>query len=156
MKSNQTSILFVCMGNICRSPTAECLFRAVVEKAGVADDYLIDSAGTGGWHAGAKPDRRMRAAAKKQGYELYGSARQVTESDFTTFDWIFCMDKDNLEEVLAMGANPDNTKLFLPFVGHTPLAEVPDPYYGGEEGFDTVTALIRDAAQSLISSMESC
>jgi protein-tyrosine phosphatase len=87
---------------------------------------------------------------------LYGSARQVTASDFSTFDWIFCMDKDNLEEVLAMGANPDNTKLFLPFVGHTPLAEVPDPYYGGEEGFDTVIALIRDAAQSLISSMESC
>jgi protein-tyrosine phosphatase len=152
--SNQTSMLFVCLGNICRSPAAECFFRAVVEEAHVAEDYVIDSAGTGNWHVGAKPDRRMRAAAKKQGLNIYGSARQVTVGDLSTFDWIFCMDKDNLDEILAMGANPDRAKLFLPFIGHETLDEVPDPYYGGDEGFENVITLIRDATQALISSME--
>jgi len=115
----------------------------------------MDSAGTGGWHVGAKPDRRMRAAAKKRGLEITGSARQITVSDFSTFDLIICMDRDNLDEVLSMGAIPEKTKLLLPFVSHVSVEEVPDPYYGGEEGFDTVITLIYDAAHALVDVMES-
>ena len=91
----------------------------------------------------------MRASAKKQGLELTGSARQVTSTDYAEFDWVFCMDQDNLDDVLAMGANPEKTKLLLPFVGHEKLNEVPDPYYGGEDGFRDVVALIHDAAKRL-------
>jgi protein-tyrosine phosphatase len=143
------------MGNICRSPAAECFFRLAVKSAGVSQKYSMDSAGTGGWHVGAKPDRRMRAAAKKRGLEITGSARQITVSDFSTFDLIICMDRDNLDEVLSMGAIPEKTKLLLPFVSHVSVEEVPDPYYGGEEGFDTVITLIYDAAHALVDVMES-
>lgn len=115
----------------------------------------MDSAGTGGWHVGAKPDRRMRASAKKRGLEITGSARQITVSDFSAFDWIICMDKDNLQEVLSMGAKPEKTKLLLPFVSHGSVVEVPDPYYGGDDGFDTVVALIYDAVHALVDVMES-
>jgi protein-tyrosine phosphatase len=149
MKGSPTKVLFICMGNICRSPAAECFFRIATEQASKADDFIIDSAGTGGWHVGAKPDRRMRAAAKKQGLVISGSARQVTTADFSAFDWLFCMDQDNLDDVIAMGANPATTKLFLQFVGYEQLNEVPDPYYGGEDGFKDVVALIRDSTQRL-------
>ncbi len=115
----------------------------------------MDSAGTGGWHVGAKPDRRMRAAAKKRGLEISGSARQITVNDFSAFDWIFCMDRDNLDDVLAMGAKPEKTKLFLPFVSHDSVDEVPDPYYGGDDGFDTVITLLFEATQTLVDVMES-
>ena len=111
MSDTQTSVLFICMGNICRSPAAECFFINAIEKLGHDMDFIVDSAGTGGWHAGAKPDKRMRAAAKKQGFVISGSARQVTTEDFSAFDWIFCMDQHNLDDVLAMGANPKKTKI---------------------------------------------
>jgi protein-tyrosine phosphatase len=149
MSDTQTSVLFICMGNICRSPAAECFFINAIEKLGHDMDFIVDSAGTGGWHAGAKPDKRMRAAAKKQGFVISGSARQVTTEDFSAFDWIFCMDQHNLDDVLAMGANPKKTKMLLPYVGHESMCEVPDPYYGGEDGFDDVVTLIHDAASQL-------
>ena len=91
----------------------------------------------------------MRAAARKQGMEISGSARQITIDDLATFDWIFCMDKDNYDDVIGMGAHPDKTKLFLPHVGITDIEEVPDPYYGGEDGFDKVITLIHDASSKL-------
>jgi protein-tyrosine phosphatase len=116
---------------------------------GEIDSFIIDSAGTGGWHAGNKPDRRMRAAAKKHGLVISGSARQVTTGDFSSYDWIFCMDKDNHDDCISMGANPEKTKLFLPFVGHKSLEEVPDPYYGGDDGFENVVALIHKASIQL-------
>jgi len=150
MSDVPTKILFVCMGNICRSPAAECFFKIALEKEGKEGSFLSDSAGTGGWHAGAKPDRRMRAAAKEQGLVITGSARQVTTSDFSTFDLIFCMDKDNLNDLLSMGANPAKTHLFLPYIGSGQLDEVPDPYYGGEDGFQDVVTLIHDAASKLV------
>ncbi len=111
--------------------------------------FEIDSAGTGGWHVGAKPDRRMRIAAKKQGLVISGSARQIAVGDFSIFDWIFCMDQDNLDDVLGMGAKPEITKMLLPYIEHATLNEVPDPYYGGEDGFEHVVSLIHDATKQL-------
>jgi protein-tyrosine phosphatase len=137
------------MGNICRSPAAECFFREAVIKKGLEHQFLIESAGTGGWHAGNPPDRRMRAAAQKQGMEIIGSARQITIDDLTSFDWIFCMDRDNYDDVIGMGGHPDKTKLFLQHVGISDPDEVPDPYYGGKDGFDKVIELINDASNKL-------
>ena len=149
MSSYVIKVLFVCMGNICRSPAAECFFREALKNRKNAPLFEIKSAGTGGWHVGAKPDRRMRAAAKKQGLIIEGSARQVAVEDFSKFDWIFCMDRDNLDDLLGMGANADTTKLLLPFIHHETLDEVPDPYYGGEDGFENVVRLIHEATTQL-------
>jgi protein-tyrosine phosphatase len=146
---DKTTVLFVCMGNICRSPTAECFFRSAIEEAGKAHQFDVESAGTGGWHAGDEPDLRMQASANKRGMSIEGSARQITQNDIASFDWIFCMDQDNYDGVIAMGGDPKNTKLLLPFVGHHRLCEVPDPYYGGEKGFDDVITLINDAVKKL-------
>lgn len=137
------------MGNICRSPAAECLFRIALEEVDSAKEFSLDSAGTGGWHAGNPPDQRMRAAAQKQGLDITGSARQITVKDLASFDWIFCMDNDNLDDVIAMGGNPQTTKLLLSFTGNKEISEVPDPYYGGEDGFDTVITLINDSVRTL-------
>lgn len=149
MSEKDTSILFVCMGNICRSPTAECFFRNAIESRGIASRFTLDSAGTGGWHAGASPDRRMRAAAKRQGKVIQGSARQVTVDDFETFDYIFCMDRENYTDLMAMGASGTNTHIVLEYINHATQMDVPDPYYGGEDGFDNVVLLIDDAMQRL-------
>jgi protein-tyrosine phosphatase len=143
-----TKILFVCMGNICRSPAAECFFRLAVEDLHSNHTFIIDSAGTGGWHAGNAPDRRMRAAAEKRGLQISGSARQITSEDVGVFDIIFCMDEDNYNDVLSMGGTPEKTKMLLPFVGSS-IREVPDPYYGGEDGFDDGITLILDATKKL-------
>lgn len=137
------------MGNICRSPAAECLFRTALEEKDVAHSFTLDSAGTGGWHIGNPPDQRMRAAAQKQGLEITGSARQISANDLTSFDWIFCMDKDNLEDVIAMGGNPETTTLLLTFTGNNEISEVPDPYYGGDDGFDCVITLINESVRTL-------
>jgi protein-tyrosine phosphatase len=137
------------MGNICRSPAAESFFRNAVINLGVEDQFFIDSAGTGGWHEGNPPDKRMMAGAKKVGLTIDGYARKITKDDLSTFDWIFCMDKDNYDDVVAMGGNTEKTRLLLPFVGHTEITEVPDPYYGGEEGFDTVISLVNQAVETL-------
>ena len=150
MSDSCLKILFVCMGNICRSPTAECLFRNVVQERGLEDKFYIESAGTGGWHAGAQPDQRMRSAAKKAGNEIRGSARQVTVDDFSRFDWIFCMDQDNYDDLIGMGAIEKSTALLLPFVGNEEIREVPDPYYGGDGGVEQVVALIDDAVHRLV------
>ncbi|MDP7007994.1 MAG: low molecular weight protein-tyrosine-phosphatase [Phycisphaerales bacterium] len=151
MSSNHpTSILFVCMGNICRSPAAECLTRIALERRGLQDAFILDSAGTGGWHQGNKPDRRMRKAAADVQKRIDGEARKVNKSDLETFDWIFCMDEDNYDHLLSLGANPEKTHLFLEFIDHPTTREVPDPYYGGDEGFAHVIALIEEGAQLLI------
>jgi len=144
------AILFVCMGNICRSPAAECLMRSLLEEKQLEKLFTIDSAGTGNWHAGNKPDRRMRKAAKLAGKTIEGSARQVQESDFSEFDWIFCMDNDNYANLISMGANPEKTHLLLEFVSHQTITEVPDPYYGGSDGFTNVINLIDGAVCDLI------
>ncbi|MEW6164348.1 MAG: low molecular weight protein-tyrosine-phosphatase [Pseudomonadota bacterium] len=148
-----TRVLFVCMGNICRSPTAEGVARALAEKHGLADHFEFDSAGTHGYHIGNPPDARARQAAAKRGYDLASlKARQVNSYDFVRFDRILAMDGDNLE-LLRQACPPEHQGklgLFLECSGSFDENEVPDPYYGGPEGFERVLDLVEDAVLGLI------
>lgn len=155
------SILFVCLGNICRSPTAEAVFRAKAAAAGL--DAVIDSAGTGGWHIGEPPDPRAREAGEAAGYSFDGqSGRQVTRTDFAQYDYILAMDRSNLIDLEAMKppGYSGHLGLFLDFastfegVGES-QRDVPDPYYGGRDGFKTVVALIENASEGLIAKIKS-
>lgn len=146
-------ILFVCMGNICRSPTAEGVTRAIAEKKGVFDQFEFDSAGTHGYHVGNPPDQRARQAAARRGYDLSAlRARQVNEFDFARFDHVLAMDRDNLELLRQACPAEHHAKLrlFLEFAAHAPVDEVPDPYYGGPEGFERVLDMVEDAANGLL------
>jgi protein-tyrosine phosphatase len=149
----RSSVLFVCMGNICRSPTAEGVFRAALEQAKLERQILIDSAGLGDWHAGQCPDRRAIQAASRRGYDLSKlRARQVTPADFDRFGWILAMDLTNLEALEAMrpAAYSGHLGLLLDLVPQTGLREVPDPYYGDAEGFERVLDLVETASAELI------
>lgn len=145
------SILFVCLGNICRSPLAEGVFRAVVEGRGQAAGFKIDSAGTGGWHAGSAPDPRSIDIAARHGVDISGQqARKVRPDDFEAFDLILGMDRSNVEDLRRIAPAPaqDRIHLYLDFAtGRT--ADVPDPYYGGPEGFADIYRMIRDASEAL-------
>jgi protein-tyrosine phosphatase len=157
-KESPIKILFVCMGNICRSPTAEGFLRKVVEDAGLAERIHIESAGTHAFHAGAAPDHRAQAAAARRGVTLtHIRARRIADTDFETFDYIFAMDKDNLGELLerAPEAYRDKVMLFLDFAGTGRTAEVPDPYYGGASGFELVLDLVEQASQRLLQRIRS-
>lgn len=143
------SILFVCLGNICRSPTAEAVFRQRVRDAGLGDRLHIESAGTGDWHIGRPPDRRASAAAARRGYELDRlRARQVSAEDFHRFDLILAMDDNNLADLQALRPADDDALLarFLDVLGEDGPHEVPDPYYGGDDGFDHVLNLVEKAS----------
>src|SRR5690554_5058479 len=145
-------VLFVCLGNICRSPTAEGVFRRYVEQAGLSDTITIDSAGTADWHIGKAPDPRTQASAAKRGYDLSGlRGRQATAEDFAKFDLILAMDKSKLSNLQAI--QPADSKaelaLNLPRFGISP-DEVPDPYYGGEDGFELVLDMLEQASQALL------
>jgi len=143
-------VLFVCLGNICRSPAAEGVFRALARDEGV--EVYIDSAGTGGWHEGHSPDQRMMAAAKRRGYDLSAQrARKVDLADFYEFDYLMAMDMSNHANLLSMAPpNRDcDIRLFLDF-GTGSEREVPDPYYGGDDGFEHVLDLIEDAARGFL------
>jgi protein-tyrosine phosphatase len=131
------------MGNICRSPTAEAVFRDLAAAAGI--EVRVDSAGTGGWHAGEPPDRRARDAAAKRGYQLTGAARQVRRSDFVEYDLIVAMDADNLADLLALAPPGTRSKVRL-LVPHG----VPDPYYGGPQGFDRVIDIVERGCRELL------
>lgn len=149
-------ILFVCMGNICRSPTAEGVFRHLINQSGVEDRFEIDSAGTGDWHTGSAPDNRAQQAARARNIDLSTlRARQVRAEDFIYFDTIIAMDKDNRArlEDLAGEAHQHKVRLLLEFLDHTEELEVPDPYYGGETGFDRVLDLIEEACEQLLSKL---
>ncbi len=144
------SILFVCMGNICRSPMAEVMFRHKAMLRGVEDAFIVDSAGTGGWHAGEEPDERMRRMAGRNGIQLEGSARQVCSADFEAFDMIVCMDEDNYGNLVAMGAPVERLSKMLqhdPECGHE---NVPDPYYGDGDGFQVVFDLLERSCDLLL------
>jgi len=145
-------VLFVCMGNICRSPTAEGVFRQVVEQQGLSDLIDIDSAGTHSYHIGSQPDQRAQLAARKRGIDLSSlRGRQVNNNDFKQFDYVLAMDNSNhadLEEVASGSA--DNLHMFLKFADNFSEQEVPDPYYGGDQGFEHVLDLIEDASRGLL------
>ena len=151
----KTSVLFVCMGNICRSPTAEGVFRYHAEQAGQTERLHIDSAGTHAYHTGEPPDRRARAAAERRGMSLDGiRARRVTAEDFELFDFIIAMDEDNLERLRQEAPEEHQAKLrlFLEF-GDSTEREVPDPYYGGSAGFERVLDLVDEASRGLLGTL---
>lgn len=150
---DKPSILFVCLGNICRSPTAEAVFRARAGRAGLAGQLEIDSAGTGDWHVGHPPDRRAIAAAATRGYDLAGlRARQVAVDDFHRFGWVLAMDRANLRDLSSLRPRSfaGHLGLFLDLAPQLGVREVPDPYYGGAEGFERVLDLIETASDALI------
>ncbi|MDX1500091.1 MAG: low molecular weight protein-tyrosine-phosphatase [Woeseiaceae bacterium] len=148
-------MLFVCMGNICRSPTAEGVFRHVVSEAGLAGRVRVDSAGTHAYHVGEPADRRARAAAERRGFTMDGiRARRVRDADFSAFDYILAMDRDNLELLRGQAGEEhhDKIRLFLEFSG-SGETEVPDPYYGGAAGFERVLDLVEDGARGLLEAL---
>jgi protein-tyrosine phosphatase len=147
-------VLFVCMGNICRSPMAEGAFRRMLEDFGLAEKVYADSAGTHSYHIGAPPDARGQATALRRGADLRRlRARQVTEADFAEFDYVLAMDRDNLDHLLALCRDPrlqSRIQLFLDYAPEMPEREVPDPYYGELGGFERVMDLVEAAAQGLL------
>ena len=153
MSVEQVRVLFVCMGNICRSPTAEGVFKHIVEQAGLAGRVLSDSAGTHDYHIGEPPDPRAQVAAARRGYDLSTlRGRQVSSSDFSEFDYVLAMDETN-RRLLARVCPQQHThklKLFMEFAGDPVVREVPDPYYGGAQGFEQVLDMVEEASRGLL------
>jgi len=149
-----TKVLFVCMGNICRSPTADAVFKQIVHKSGLGNEIIVDSAGTHAYHVGDPPDRRAQSSALKRGYQMHDlRARKVAANDFTNFDYILAMDNENL--ALLQQRCPeqyhDKLELFMNYgTGMYSSQEVPDPYFGGEQGFELVLDMIEEASQGLL------
>lgn len=145
-------VLFVCLGNICRSPAAEGIFKRIVEDAGDADNWIIDSAGIGAWHIGQLPDRRMRIHASRRGLELTHHARQVKASDFDDFDFIIGMDSSNIADLRRLAPSADAERKIHPMAEWmggvaSRYDHIPDPYYEGAEGFELVLDLLSDALE---------
>jgi len=150
-------ILFVCLGNICRSPSAEAVFNGVIRKEGLANQFEVDSAGTSGWHAGEPADQRMQSHAIKRGYNLTSISRKFILSDFDYFDLIVAMDDSNLENLKRMARNQkDQSKLckMTDFSREFDYDEVPDPYYGGSAGFELVLDLLEDSCEGLLEKLK--
>ena len=156
IQSNRMKVLFVCMGNICRSPTAEGVVRKVLQDMAPELEVELDSAGTHSYHVGHPPDRRAQAAARARGVDLSTiRARRVEEQDFHRFDYILAMDQENLREleVLRPTQAAAELALFMRFASDAGTEEVPDPYYGGPNGFEYVLDLVEDAAAGLIAEL---
>jgi protein-tyrosine phosphatase len=146
-------VLFVCLGNICRSPTAEGVFRSVVEREGLLAHIEIDSAGTHAYHVGAPPDSRSQAAALRRGIDLSRlRGRKATQSDIEQFEYILAMDEENLShlQTICPPGLEHKLRLFLEFAPDRPEREVPDPYFGGEHGFERVLDMIEEASRGLL------
>ena len=151
-------ILFVCLGNICRSPAAEGILKKKLKDRDLEKLFVVDSAGTGGWHVGNLADPRMRETALSRGIELTSRSRQIEENDLYEFDHILVMDKDNLHAVKLLTKNKlhsvkSKIKLILSYSKDSQLDEVPDPYYGGQNGFDKVLDLLDNAIDGLLESL---
>jgi protein-tyrosine phosphatase len=149
-------LLFVCMGNICRSPTAEAVMRALVAREGLDGTVEIDSAGTGAWHAGEPPDHRSTAAARARGIAMEGAARQVTEADFDAYDLLLAADAQNVAALRAVAPSEEAAakvrllREFDPAAAAADDLDVPDPYYGGADGFDDVIDMVDAACRGLL------
>lgn len=146
-------LIFVCLGNICRSPAAENIMNYLIEQAGQSSHIVCDSAGTASYHVGSVPDGRMAVAAGHRGIRLQGQARQFQKSDLENFDLILAMDRENYRDILSLdSANRyrDKVRLMCDFCQHHREQEVPDPYYGGPEGFNRVIDLLLDACEGLL------
>jgi protein-tyrosine phosphatase len=152
-------ILFVCLGNICRSPAAEIIFRHHASRAGMADEIEIDSAGIIGHHAGSPPDPRMTAALQGRGYQVTGQARKIQRHDLRDFDLIVTMDESNLADVRWLDPSDEYHAKIRPFVGFCSRhndPRVPDPYYGGQRGFDHVIDLFEDGCEGILAEIGVC
>ena len=157
MSQAPTRVLFVCLGNICRSPLAEGVFQHLVRERGLALHYHVDSAGTGAWHVGDSPDARSIAVASRNGVTLSSRARQVALTDFEGFDYVIAMDRQNLLDLRALArgsAGPAKLHLLREFDPEPGDRQVPDPYYDGDEGFDRVYAMVRRACEGLLAALE--
>lgn len=157
MPDGTVRLLFVCLGNICRSPTAEGVMRDLVAQEGLGDEIEMDSAGTGSWHVGSAPDARATAAAAGRGVTLAGLARQVAPEDFEEFDLILAMDSSNLADLRALARSEEQAEKvrllreFDPASAGEADLDVPDPYYGGHDGFGRVFELVAAACEGLLS-----
>src|SRR5688572_8035323 len=152
-----TRVLFVCLGNICRSPLAEGVFQNLVRARGLERHYQVDSAGTGAWHVGEEPDVRSIAVARKNGVDLASRARQVDAPDFSDFDYVIAMDRQNLSDLRALAqAHGGEARIHLlrEFDPEPGDRQVPDPYYDGPEGFDDVFTMVHRACAALLDHLE--
>ena len=148
-----TKVLFVCLGNICRSPIAEGVFRALIKEKGLEDQFVVDSAGTAGYHVGEVPDERAVRALKHRGIDISDyHARQLQSVDFEGFDYILVADRQNLRDVqqLAETSSHAEVKLFLSYDPEAKVEEIPDPYYGGSEGFELVINMCAQASEKFL------
>lgn len=144
------SILFVCLGNICRSPTGEGVFRAYIQEQGNHQNITVDSAGTIGYHQGNPADARMRQTAARRGYDLLSRSRKIMPNDLETFDLVIAMDRENLQDIKQVHPDPSaSVKLLSHFLNDQWPTDVPDPYYGGEEGFEYVVDMIAAAVPKI-------
>ena len=153
-KEKKIRLLFVCLGNICRSPAAEGIMSGIVEKNGLQDIIDVDSAGTSGWHQGDMPDERMRSHGEKRGYDFCSRARKFRKSDFDDFDYIIVMDENNYSSVKSLASGKvqeDKIHMMTEFsVQYNNHNHIPDPYYGGSSGFELVLDLLEDACEGLL------
>ena len=144
-------VLFVCMGNICRSPIAQGVFENVLAREGLEEEVFVDSAGTGAWHVGSPPDERAQKSAGLRGLDLSSQrARRISPDDCGAFDYILTMDEDNYRMAASLCRGSAVVRPFLDFAADSPEREVPDPYYGGSEGFDYVLDLVEEASEGLL------
>ncbi len=151
---NKPKILFVCLGNICRSPAAQGVFESLLKERGLEKDFEVDSAGIGNWHAGQLPDPRMRAHAIRRGLQLTHHARQVKPYDFDDFDLIVAMDNSNVADLMEIAPSPEAQRKIVRMADflrhHSHYRSIPDPYYEGAEGFELVLDLLQDGCESLL------
>ena len=157
MAEDPIRVLFVCLGNICRSPLAEGVFRSLAQARGLENRYLVDSAGTGAWHAGERPDQRSVEVARRNGVVLAGHARQIEAPDFADFDYVIAMDRQNLLELRTLARSPQgeaHLHLLRDFDPEPGDGQVPDPYYGGPDGFERMYEMVNRACEALLDHLE--
>jgi len=155
---DKISVLFVCLGNICRSPAAEAIFQNLINDKGIANKFIVDSAGTGSWHVGKKADSRMRFAANNRNINITSSARQISEDDFSNFKYILVMDNTNFNNVINLknrvkGSDLAKILKIQDFSSKFNEEEVPDPYFGGNAGFDHVLDILEDSVSCFLESI---